>query len=424
MSTTPSTLSRPTPERHVFPLPITLGIRNGNSLDAEREEATLWCAALRYPVSVRQRNEGGLTLVLTHGMSSHKESYHPMISRLLQLNSAGNRDTTGIREIWSIDLPNHGESAVLNRTLLDSRKGRGMKEGWEGRFTTMDLSAYLNAFLSLPQLQGHRVVGVAHSGSSTIWIYAWTILERSHSHPFAIVFIEPTLMFPGMLPTDPRVIHGAANVRGALVKRDRWSNREEARQWLLGIKQDRTRKQGTRENATKCEEVKKRSNSNSKNKGKGIWSRWDDRALALYVEYAFEDIHEPAPSNNPVTFGSYTTPTFRKDEESMLYACLEHTVQPSQLAHLCKFLRPDTSKGFDDPGGVHIIWAEIEEFISKSARADILSAAENSIISQRIIQGTGHLIPQEKPDDLAIALYDVLETHIAFMASKSVRAAL
>ena len=42
-------------------------------------------------------------------------------------------------------------------------------------------------------------------------------------------------MFPGMPPTDPRSIHGAANVRGALAKRDRWANREEAKLWLLGI---------------------------------------------------------------------------------------------------------------------------------------------------------------------------------------------
>jgi len=56
-----------------------------------------------------------------------------VISCMLQLNGANTRYAAGIREIWSIDLPNHGESAVLNRTFLDDRKERGRKEGWEGR---------------------------------------------------------------------------------------------------------------------------------------------------------------------------------------------------------------------------------------------------------------------------------------------------
>lgn len=385
-----------------------------------REEATLWCAALRYPVSARQRNESDLTLVLTHGMSSHKESYHPVISCMLQLNGANNRYAAGISEIWSIDLPNHGESAVLNRTFLDDRKERGRKEGWEGRCTAMDLSAYLNAFLSIPPLRGHRVVGVAHSGSSTFWVHALTILKNAHSHPFALIFMEPTIMFPGMPPTDPRSIHGAANVRGALSKRDRWANREEAKLWLLGIKGSSLGKQEARENEARHVDAKNRGDDgNNSNKRKGIWSKWDDRALALYVEYALQDIHESVASNAEAS-KSYTTSAFRNDEESLLYACLEHTVQPSQLARLCRDLSPGTSKGSDTPGGVHVIWAEIEEFISKSARAEILDAAENRIVSQRIV-GAGHLMPQEKPDDLAHALYDVLATHIA---RKTVRAAL
>ncbi|KIM55410.1 hypothetical protein SCLCIDRAFT_298120 [Scleroderma citrinum Foug A] len=285
MSATPSTLPWPTPERHVIPLRTTLGIRDEESsgtVQPGREEATLWCAALRYPVSARQRNESGLTLVLTHGMSSHKESYHPVISRMLQLNGAENRYAAGIREVWSIDLPNHGESAALNRALLDDRKDRGRREGWEGR-STMDLSAYLNAFLSIPPLRGHRVVGVAHSGSSTFWIHALTILKNSHSHPFAIIFMEPTVMFPGMPPTDPRSIHGAANVRGALSKRDRWANREDAMLWLLGIKGSSSRKQETRENSVRRVDEKNRGDSNNSNRTKSIWSKWDDRALALYV---------------------------------------------------------------------------------------------------------------------------------------------
>lgn len=90
-------------------------------------------------------------------------------------------------------------------------------------------------------------------------------------------------MFPGMPPTDPRSIHGAANVRGALSKRDRWANREDAMLWLLGIKGSSSRKQETRENSVRRVDEKNRGDSNNSNRTKSIWSKWDDRALALYV---------------------------------------------------------------------------------------------------------------------------------------------
>ena len=73
-----------------------------------------------------------------------KESYHPVISRMLQLNGAENRYAAGIREVWLIDLPNHGESAALNRALLDDRKDRGRREGWEGRCSAYFDSALLD----------------------------------------------------------------------------------------------------------------------------------------------------------------------------------------------------------------------------------------------------------------------------------------
>jgi hypothetical protein len=59
-------------------------------------------------------------------------------------------------------------------------------------------------------------------------------------------------MFPSLSPTDRRSIHGAANVRGALAKRDRWNSRADARRWLLDSE-------------------------------KGVWTKWDERVLDLFV---------------------------------------------------------------------------------------------------------------------------------------------
>lgn len=71
-------------------------------------------------------------------------------------------------------------------------------------------------------------------------------------YPNALILLEPTLMFPSMSPTDPRWIHGAANVRGAGAKRDAWLSRAEFKHWLA-------------------------------TSGKSIWARWDPRVLDLYI---------------------------------------------------------------------------------------------------------------------------------------------
>ncbi|KAF9242021.1 Alpha/beta hydrolase fold-1 [Melanogaster broomeanus] len=336
--------SLPSRERHVLSLCATLG----------DVAVTLQCSALRYPVSHR-----GVTLLFTHGITGHKEEYHPVITRLLRLSD---KAKYAIREIWSIDFPNHGETAILNRAVLDQHKARGIRGGFDGTCTTLDYAVYLNAFLASPPLRAHDVVGMAHSGSCTVWVHALTKFPNAPS-VHALILLEPTLMFPSLSPTDRRSIHGAANVRGALAKRDRWSSRADARRWLL-------------EN------------------GKGVWTKWDERVLDLFMEYAFEDVSSSE--------GSYTTPTLRKDEESPLYACLAHTIEPSQLARVCAGLSADGKQG------AHIIWAEVEEFISKTAKADIVDAAGHRVATQRTVKSAGHLVPQQKPDELADALIEVL----------------
>jgi len=333
------------PERHEFPLSATLA---GVAISFK-------CSAWRYPVS-----QGGVTLILTHGISGHKEQYHIAVTRLLSLRDLATYD---IREIWSIDFPNHGEAATLNRRLLDEHKANSVRQRVEGTCTTMDMAAYLHAFLSLPRFRGHNVVGMGHSGSCAVWVYALT--KFTPAYPNALILLEPTVMFPSMSPTDPRSIHGAANVRGARAKRDTWSSRAEFKRWAMTT-------------------------------GKSIWARWDPRMLELYVEHAFEEVMSSEGQ------ASYITPRLRKDEEAQLYACQAHTIEPSQLAAVCTALSGVGRQG------VHIIWAELEEFISKTAKAEILDAAKHRIMTQRTVMGSGHLVPQLTPDALGDAMHEVL----------------
>ncbi|KAI6169856.1 hypothetical protein EDD17DRAFT_1521958, partial [Pisolithus thermaeus] len=229
------------PERHVFSLRSTFGLRIENALQDKklgREDVTMQGVALKYPVSERGQ---GLTLVLTHGLSSRELSSYDL-RHLLRLNAAGTHSANWIQEIWSIDMPNHGESAALNRAHLERRQKRaGMRNA--------------------------RVVGIAHSGSCTSWAHALTPLVRTHLHPFSLVFIEPTLIFPDLPPTDPRI-------------RDKWSSRAEAKRCLLGTEDSKL--EGRPSNQSQIDK-----NANKKGSGKGggttVWSKWDDQALDLFV---------------------------------------------------------------------------------------------------------------------------------------------
>ncbi|KAG1744748.1 hypothetical protein EDB19DRAFT_1694117 [Suillus lakei] len=327
----------PVPERRVLSLCTTLG----------SDPVELKCSTLYYPVSCAK---DGLTLVFTHGLASYKEQYDPTIARLL----SHTQTRTMIQDIWVIDFPNHGQTALLNRPMLDAHKAAG-----KAICTMKDISLYLQAFLSTPSLKSSTVVGVAHSGSCTLWIFALTSIPPSLM-PFALIMVEPTLMFPSLTPTDPRSIHGATNVRGSLAKRDRWTDRNALMKWLVG--------------------------------GKGVGRKWDKRVLSGYVRYGFEEVNESELDVGKKK--SHVTPTLRKDEESPLYACLSHTV----------------CKAVEEAGrGVHVVWADFEEFISKAARKEILDTVEHRVVSQWTIKGAGHLVPQEKPDELGEALINILD---------------
>lgn len=60
-------------------------------------------------------NPDALTLVFAHGTGFHKEQWEPTIEDLQQF-----AEETGlkIREVWSIEAPNHGDSAILNEETL------------------------------------------------------------------------------------------------------------------------------------------------------------------------------------------------------------------------------------------------------------------------------------------------------------------
>lgn len=92
-----------------------------------RPSYPLLSVAKRYwkPSSPYLHNPEALTLVFAHGTSFHKEQWEPAIDDLQAILDRSGAEGPKIREIWTLDAPNHGDSTVLNE------HGLGLGSGYE-----------------------------------------------------------------------------------------------------------------------------------------------------------------------------------------------------------------------------------------------------------------------------------------------------
>lgn len=79
-----------------------------------RPNYPLVVAAKRYRPSNAVDSPDALTLIFAHGTGYHKEQWEPTVLDLLNMA----RNDLLIREIWSVDCPNHGDSAIVNENTL------------------------------------------------------------------------------------------------------------------------------------------------------------------------------------------------------------------------------------------------------------------------------------------------------------------
>ena len=58
-----------------------------------------------------------ITLIFAHATGFHKEQWEPTLDDLYTL-LATNSGSVKVRDMWSIDAPNHGDAAILNEKAL------------------------------------------------------------------------------------------------------------------------------------------------------------------------------------------------------------------------------------------------------------------------------------------------------------------
>lgn len=196
-------------------------------------------AVVRWSASPSPDPKGNIVLFL-HGAGSNKESWIPVVHRLLKYQDIN------VSEVWALDGANHGDSLVLNTQYCRNPEFAKLTVYGES------IAALLRS--GLIQYQRRHLTVIAHSGSVYPAMYAG---QAFTDIPYkCLIILEPTL-----LPTALAEKYLARFNRIAKAKKWQWGSRVEAEEWF------RTR---------------------------APWKSWHPEMLDAYLEYGL--VHTPEGS--------------------------------------------------------------------------------------------------------------------------------
>jgi len=309
-------------------------------------DSDLVSLAKRYVPTGAAFATNGLTFVLGHNVSSHKEMWEPVITELFDLCSSSSDPRFRIREVWSLEWQSHGQTAVVNEDNLDRRDGVSPSE----------YGTVLRYFVLSEHVAGHRIVPVGFSASTSAWALAMLSMA---SLPFtAVIFIEPTILIPPILPDDPRAAQGVANRKAVLSRKDKWASMEEASEWM---------------------------------RKRYPWKLWDKRVFNLYLKYALREKSSDGQS--------FVTLSCSIAQEVNAYDAESHFAAAPGLSKACSNVK------------VHAFFGERPELVTLAARNSMCDATEGrSMATVNIIPNAGHLVVCEKPTDVARRIFGTMAT--------------
>lgn len=149
-----------------------------HDFEQETNPNPLWIAVNRYyPASSSARSSSslGLTLVVAHANGFSKETWEPTFASLLERAAKGALSEP-IDEIWSLDMVNQGDSAVLNKGLL----GKNFDWSDNGRDILQFVLSYLPDYQKQPSTQaapGERTAPLWSTEDSSV--SHWTDSEKA-----------------------------------------------------------------------------------------------------------------------------------------------------------------------------------------------------------------------------------------------------
>ncbi|KAI0766213.1 alpha/beta-hydrolase [Trametes elegans] len=294
-----------------------------------------------------------LSLVFLHSVASHKEAWIPTIDHLFELQHSTPTDAFSVVEAWAMDAPSHGRAAVLNDSRLHDFPNGITGEQW-ARATGVLLASGL--------LAGDSIVGIGHSAGACVLIQS----TATHAHgrnPYAsLVLVEPTMMTPEILQrafAQDTVLLRAVDI--ARTRKDTWPSRPAAREWLAR---------------------------------RLPWRRWDARVLDLFVENALCDL---------------PTATYPGEKEGVTLACTRVQEVAGYTHHEDGFAALEMLKTLCPAMPVHTVFGGKRDMVPAETQESITSVAEGrKMRSIARVEGAGHLVVQESPRGLALAIWGIL----------------
>ncbi|KAF4616073.1 hypothetical protein D9613_011338 [Agrocybe pediades] len=285
------------------------------------------------------------TLILLHSTSFHKETWEPTLEDLFQFASRhGSKNL--IREAWSIDCPNHGESGHLNH--------RALSQSEFPNFTCEKYAQAAHRFImsGLADFRSRNLVGIGHSLGANAMLL---LQEVKPSLPFSfLVIVEPMVSAKGQEPLAPL---RRSLVNRASKRREFWPSRTTFKEEL-----------GAPDRHA---------------------AKWDSRVLDSFVNHA---IYRNQEENN---FALACKP---EQEVAMYRDDLEGPTKPVQVVdRICHSIP------------IHLILGGIHDLIPEQVHRDLLDTNSGRNFATVVtMKDVGHLIPQEDPSRLAQEIFTAL----------------
>ncbi|KAI9056778.1 alpha/beta-hydrolase [Trametes sanguinea] len=296
-------------------------------------------------------NRDGYTLLFFHCAGSHKEAWEPTIESVLPVidPAAG---LPIVREAWSFDMQNHGESATWNLEALKTLDHPLTVEDWADGF---------KAFIASGALDGHKLICVGHSLGASAMILATYPDDLPPVNYTGIVLVEDALLARAVYAKTQEENHAQLKTifEAVTKRRDLWNSREEAQRYF-----------------------EKRI----------PWVMWDKRVLQLYVRHGLRefDVEEGGKKASKVTLAC------PKEQERFAY----HHIAPH-------FRVGDRLPTLDPSIPIHFIHGERNDVIPEYMH-DSIVALPKKVASVQNVPDAGHFVVQENPDELAKAINNVL----------------
>lgn len=301
----------------------------------------------------------GITLILAHALGTHKETWMPLLEYLFaEQDRLSNVRNVKILEAWSIECPNHGESAVLNNHDIESKFSNFKWSGW---IYPRALRAFL---LSRPEgIDFHRrkLVGVGHSNGGN----AMTLLHSlSTGLEFqALILLDPTLGRESVEKDHMQRVLTQLTWN----KRDTWPSRKAALKDLstqLGFR------------------------------------NWHPDVLRLFIEKGLKD-HSASKFPDPWIFkGGVTLCCSRAYEAASNLANDHHAFAFDHLQYM-----------YRSGQAVYLIHSKKDEFngeLLKRAQAAPDASSKRGPQSVQYIEHGGHMFVQACPQDTAKAIWNAI----------------